>query len=121
MVPPSFIQRPQTQTVKEGKPVRFTIRVAGQPPPEITWYKDGSKITSSPDFELVQEDDIHSLCIPEVFYEDAGQYTVEAKNPAGQTQCTANLRIEGRHLNISGLQQRRDQCYLSELPCVSTL
>ncbi|VDI56857.1 titin [Mytilus galloprovincialis] len=94
MVPPSFIQRPQTQTVKEGKPVRFTIRVAGQPPPEITWYKDGSKITSSPDFELVQEDDIHSLCIPEVFCEDAGQYTVEAKNPAGQTQCTANLRIE---------------------------
>ena len=37
---------------------------------------------------------MHSLYIPEVFYEDAGKYTVEAKNPVGQTQCTANLRIE---------------------------
>jgi titin len=74
---------------------RFTIRVNGHPPPEITWYKDGSKVVSSPDFEIVQEGDMHSLYIPEVFYEDAGKYTAEAKNPAGQTQCTANLRIEG--------------------------
>ena len=95
MVPPSFVQRPQSQNVKEGKPVRFTIRVNGHPPPEITWCKDGSKVVSSPDFEIVQEGDMHSLYIPEVFYEDAGQYTAEAKNPAGQTQCTANLRIEG--------------------------
>lgn len=95
MVPPAFVQKPQSQMVKEGNPVKFTVRVTGHPPPEITWFKDGSKLTSSPDFEIVHEGDSSSLHVPEVFYEDAGQYTAEARNPAGQTTCTANLRVEG--------------------------
>ena len=44
---------------------------------------------------VLQEGDIHSLCIPEVFYEDAGQFTVKAQNPGGQTQATAKLAVQG--------------------------
>ena len=72
------------------------MRVAGHPPPEVTWYREGSQIVSSPDFEIVQEGDIHSLYIPEVFYEDAGKFTVQAKNVGGQAETSANLNIEGK-------------------------
>lgn len=94
VIPPSFTQKLQSQDVGEGAPVRFTIRVAGQPAPQVTWYKDGTKLTSSRDFEIVQDGDIHSLYIPEVFYEDAGKFSVTAQNPAGKTQCQAELRIQ---------------------------
>ncbi|XP_074662091.1 titin-like isoform X2 [Tubulanus polymorphus] len=94
MIPPSFPQRLQSQEVKEGKPVRLTVQVAGAPIPDVTWYREGQKIISSPDFEIVQEGDVHSLYIPEVFYEDSGKFTVAAENPAGRAQCTAELIVE---------------------------
>ena len=94
-MPPSFTEKLQTQEVKEGQPVRFTVRVAGQPPPEVTWYKDGSKVVSSPDFEIIQEGDLHTMCIPEVFYEDTGKFTVQATNEGGQVECSAELRVQG--------------------------
>ncbi|KAK3083136.1 hypothetical protein FSP39_014900 [Pinctada imbricata] len=93
MVPPSFTEKLQPQSVKEGQPVKFTVRVAGQPAPEITWFKDGSKVVSSPDFEIIQEGDLHTMYIPEVFYEDSGKFSVMAKNPAGQVECSAELRV----------------------------
>ena len=50
-----------------------------------------------------QEGDIHSLCIPEVFYEDAGQFTVKAQNPGGQAQVSANLVVQGIIYSYSSL------------------
>jgi len=96
MMPPQFTDRLQTKEVKEGESVRFTIRVSGRPPPEVTWYREGSQIVSSADFEILQEGDLHTLYIPEVFYEDSGKYTVKAASKAGQAQCTAELIVEGK-------------------------
>ena len=98
MIPPQFTDRLQTKQVKEGEAVRFTIRVSGRPPPEVTWYREGSQIVSSADFEILQDGDLHTLYIPEVFYEDSGKYTVKAASKAGQAQCTAELIVEGRPL-----------------------
>ncbi len=95
MIPPEFAERLQTKRVKEGDSVRFTVRVRGKPPPEISWYREGSQIVSSPDFEILQEGDLHSLYIPEVFYEDSGKFSVRAENRAGTQECTAELRVEG--------------------------
>jgi len=95
MIPPQFTDRLQHKEVKEGESVRFTIRVSGRPPPEVTWYREGSQIVSSADFEILQDGDLHALYIPEVFYEDAGKYTVKAMSKAGQAHCTAELVVEG--------------------------
>jgi len=81
--------------VKEGQTVRFSIRVSGHPPPQITWYREGSKIVSSPDFDIQQDGNLHTLYIPEVFYEDSGKFSVKAENKAGVVQCTAELIVEG--------------------------
>ena len=95
VIPPSFTERLYDISIKEGEPVKLTVRVAGHPTPEVTWYREGSQIISSPDFEIVQEGDIHSLYIPEVFYEDAGKFTVQAKNIGGQAETSANLNVTG--------------------------
>jgi hypothetical protein len=100
MIPPQFADRLQTKEVKEGEAVRFTIRVSGKPKPEVSWYREGSQIVSSADFEIQQDGELHTLYIPEVFYEDSGKYTVKAVNPGGQAQCTAELIVEGKLITV---------------------
>ena len=90
---PELIDRLQSQEVKEGEAVKFVIRVTGNA--RVTWYREGSQIISSPDFEIRQEGDFHSLFIPEAFYEDSGKFSLKAENSAGQTMCTAELIVEG--------------------------
>ncbi|ELT91001.1 hypothetical protein CAPTEDRAFT_59065, partial [Capitella teleta] len=80
---PEFVERLTTKEVKEGAAVKFSVKVKGKPPPEVTWYREGSQIVSSPDFEIKQQGDIYSLSIPEVFYEDSGKFTVQLDNRAG--------------------------------------
>lgn len=54
VIPPSFTERLYDISIKEGEPVRLTVRVAGHPPPEVTWYREGQQLVSSPDFEIIQ-------------------------------------------------------------------
>ena len=97
LIPAQFTERLRSHEVKEGQSVRFTVRVAGKPAPEVTWYREGTQIVSSPDFELIQEGDVHTLYIPEVFYEDSGKFSVKAANKAATTDCTAELIVEGNY------------------------
>ncbi len=94
-VAPKFIERLQTKEAREGQSVRFSVRVEGKPQPEVTWFREGAKIVSSPDFEIRQDGDTFSLVIPEVFFEDSGKFTAVAENNAGQAVCTAELLVEG--------------------------
>ena len=106
MIPPQFSDRLQTKEVKEGESVKFTVKISGKPPPTVTWYREGSKIVSSADFEIQQDGDLYSLYIPEVFYEDSGKFAIKAENPAGQTQCTAELIVEGNNTTGIIIDQR---------------
>ncbi|XP_060064415.1 titin-like, partial [Ylistrum balloti] len=93
MIPPMFTEKLKITECREGQAVRFRVRVSGQPPPTVTWYREGAQVVSSPDFEIITEGDLHTLYIPEVFQEDGGNFTVTAENPAGHAQCTTELRI----------------------------
>ena len=95
MIPPQFSERLQTKEVKEGASVQFSINVTGIPPPTVTWFREGSQIISSPDFEIKCSGEVHTLYIPEVFYEDSGKFSVQAENNVGQNSCTAELIVEG--------------------------
>ena len=96
MIPPQFSERLQTKEVKEGAAVQFSVHISGNPPPTVTWFREGSQIVSSPDFEIQCSGEVHSLYIPEVFYEDSGKFSVQAENPAGLNSCTAELIVEGK-------------------------
>lgn len=95
-IAPKFIERLQSKAAREGQSIRFTVRVEGKPEPDVTWFREGAKIVSSPDFEIRKDGDVHSLVIPEVFCEDSGKFTAVAENSAGQVVCTAELLVEGK-------------------------
>lgn len=42
--PPQFTMRLRDRRVQMTYPVRLTCQVAGRPPPEMTWSKDGEVI-----------------------------------------------------------------------------
>ena len=60
----------------------------------VSWFKNGQPLSSSSDVQLAQEGELHSLTIPEVFDEDAGQYAAVAENPAGQAVSKCELTVQ---------------------------
>ena len=90
----------QTTHAYEGETVQLVVKVNGDPPPTVAWYKDGNRLVSSPDFQISQEEGgVHRLTIPETFFEDAGKFVVKAENPAGEAICSAQLHVQ-RELSI---------------------
>ncbi|XP_014664077.1 PREDICTED: palladin-like [Priapulus caudatus] len=92
-VAPNFVQKLQSKVIKEGEYLRFDVRVTGIPEPSVTWYRENVPIKSTPDFQVTQNGDLHSLIVTEAFKEDSGKFSVRAENEAGVAQCTADLIV----------------------------
>lgn len=92
---PQFVEKLQNTGVAEGAPVRLECRVMGMPQPVIYWKKDNDTISHSMERLSMHQDTTGYVCllIQPTRKEDAGWYTVSAKNEAGITSCTARLDI----------------------------
>uniref|UniRef100_A0A8C2BPR2 Myopalladin n=1 Tax=Cyprinus carpio TaxID=7962 RepID=A0A8C2BPR2_CYPCA len=93
--PPYFVEKLQNMGIAEGTPVRLECRVVGMPQPLIYWKKDNDTIPHSKDRVSMHQDTTGYVCllIQPTRKEDAGWYTVSAKNEAGIISCTARLDI----------------------------
>nr|KAF6401958.1 palladin, cytoskeletal associated protein [Rousettus aegyptiacus] len=93
--PPVFIEKLQNTGVADGYPVRLECRVSGVPPPQIFWKKENESLTYSTDRVSMHQDSHGYICllIQGATKEDAGWYTVSAKNEAGIVSCTARLDV----------------------------
>ena len=100
MEPPRYLKPIAGLDVVQGKPAQFEAIVAGQPPPEVTWFREGHQITDSEEFKILREGNKSVLVIKEVFPEDSGIFTCRATNPAGVAECSAELFVEGRFFNF---------------------
>jgi hypothetical protein len=49
---PAFVQGFSNLTIYEGEQVRFEVEVSGDPPPTLSWNRDGEIIRDSPDFQV---------------------------------------------------------------------
>uniref|UniRef100_UPI00398E7B96 myopalladin-like isoform X3 n=1 Tax=Pristiophorus japonicus TaxID=55135 RepID=UPI00398E7B96 len=101
---PVFIEKLQNTGVAEGHPVRIECRVMGMPPPIIFWKKDNETITSNRERISMHQDTTGYICllIQPTKKEDAGWYTVSAKNEAGIVSCTARLDLYAQwHLQVT--------------------
>uniref|UniRef100_A0A671LPP3 Myopalladin-like n=1 Tax=Sinocyclocheilus anshuiensis TaxID=1608454 RepID=A0A671LPP3_9TELE len=92
---PHFVEKLQNTGIAEGSPVRLGCRVVGMPQPLIFWKKDNDTIPHSKDRVSMHQDTTGYVCllIQPTRKEDAGWYTVSAKNEAGIISCTARLDI----------------------------
>eukprot|EP00061_Rhincodon_typus_P017487 g46196.t1 len=87
-------------TAKQGSKVRLDVRVTGIPTPVVKFYREGAEIQSSPDFQIVQDGDLYSLIIAEVYVEDSGTFSVTATNSVGRATSTAELRIQADEVKM---------------------
>ncbi|XP_057208734.1 palladin isoform X2 [Triplophysa rosa] len=92
---PCFIEKLQNTSVGEGHPVRLECRVSGVPFPQIFWKKENESFTHNTDRISMHQDNFGYLCmiIQPALKEDAGWYTVSAKNEAGIISSTARLDV----------------------------
>ncbi|XP_052006385.1 myopalladin-like isoform X2 [Xyrauchen texanus] len=92
---PHFVEKLQNTGIAEGAPVRLECRVVGMPQPVIYWKKDNDTIPHLKDRISMHQDTTGYVCllIQATRKEDAGWYTVSAKNEAGIISCTARLDI----------------------------
>lgn len=93
--PPQFVEKLQNMGIPEGTPVRLECRVLGMPPPVIFWKKDNETIPRTKDRISMTQDTTGYVCllIQPTTKDDAGWYTVSAKNEAGIISCTCRLDI----------------------------
>ncbi|KAF1447592.1 Palladin, partial [Pygoscelis papua] len=92
---PIFIEKLQNTGVTEGFPVRLECRISGEPSPQIFWKKENESLTYNTDRVSMHQDNYGYICllIQGATKEDAGWYTVSAKNEAGIVSCTARLDV----------------------------
>ncbi|TKS74882.1 Palladin SIH002 [Collichthys lucidus] len=95
---PSFAEKLQNTSVAEGHPVRLECRVTGVPYPQIFWKRENESFTHNTDRISMHQDNCGYLCmiIQPAMKEDAGWYTVSAKNDAGIVSSTARLDVHER-------------------------
>uniref|UniRef100_A0A8C4ECF7 Palladin n=1 Tax=Dicentrarchus labrax TaxID=13489 RepID=A0A8C4ECF7_DICLA len=95
---PSFVEKLQNTSVAEGHPVRLECRVTGVPYPQIFWKRENESFTHNTDRISMHQDNCGYLCmiIQPAMKEDAGWYTVSAKNDAGIVSSTARLDVHAQ-------------------------
>ncbi|XP_077960655.1 myopalladin isoform X2 [Gasterosteus aculeatus] len=93
--PPQFVEKLQNVGIPSGTPVRLECRVVGMPPPVIFWKKDNDTIPKTKARISMTQDPTGYVCllIQPTTKDDAGWYTVSAKNEAGIVSCTCRLDI----------------------------
>ncbi|XP_037127107.1 myopalladin isoform X2 [Syngnathus acus] len=93
--PPQFVEKLQNMGIPEGNSVRMECRVTGVPHPLIFWKKDNDTLPRTQSRMSMLQDATGYVCllIQPTTKEDAGWYTVSAKNEAGIAACTCRLDI----------------------------
>ncbi|XP_048799711.1 myopalladin isoform X3 [Lagopus muta] len=107
--PPRFTQKLKSREVPEGTKVQLDCIVVGIPTPEVRWYCEGKELENSPDIQIIQTGDRHSLVIVEAFEEDTGRYSCFASNIYGTDSTSAEIYIEGASSSDSEGETIRDE------------
>lgn len=94
--PPEIVKGLQGQEKTEGDSVRFDVQITGTPKPDVKWFQNGDELKNSIDIQISDEGDRYILVIPEVFDEDAGDYSVRAENAAGISTSQTILKIRSK-------------------------
>ncbi|KAM9243730.1 nexilin isoform 3-T3 [Dugong dugon] len=94
---PWFKKPLKNLSVVDSEPVRFTVKVTGEPKPEITWWFEGEILQDGEDYQYIERGETYCLYLPETFPEDEGEYMCKAVNNKGSAASTCILTIESKN------------------------
>ncbi|XP_055429528.1 striated muscle preferentially expressed protein kinase isoform X5 [Bubalus kerabau] len=83
----------QNAVVAPGVDVLLKCIVTANPPPQVSWQKDGSPLRSDGRLLIRAEGERHTLLLREARAADAGSYAATATNELGQARCAATLAV----------------------------
>lgn len=98
---PWFKKPLKNQSVVDAEPVRFTVKITGEPKPEVTWWFEGELLPDSEDYQYIERGETFCLYLPESFPEDEGEYMCKAVNSRGTAASTCILTIESKPLHVT--------------------
>eukprot|EP00070_Physeter_catodon_P030886 XP_028337780.1 striated muscle preferentially expressed protein kinase isoform X4 [Physeter catodon] len=90
---PAFEIPLQNAVVAPGADVLLKCIVTANPPPQVSWQKDGSSLRSDGRLLIRAEGERHTLLLREARAADSGSYTATATNELGQASCAAALAV----------------------------
>ncbi|XP_042321921.1 nexilin isoform X3 [Sceloporus undulatus] len=91
---PWFKKPLKNLSVVDSEPVRFTVKITGEPKPEVTWWFEGEMLQDCEDYQYIERGETYCLYLPETFPEDEGEYMCKAVNSRGTAASTCILTIE---------------------------
>ncbi|XP_044288344.1 nexilin isoform X2 [Varanus komodoensis] len=93
---PWFKKPLKNLSVVDSEPVRFTVKITGEPKPDVTWWFEGEMLQDCEDYQYIERGETYCLYLPETFPEDEGEYMCKAVNCRGTSASTCILTIESK-------------------------
>ncbi|KAJ8796415.1 hypothetical protein J1605_017885 [Eschrichtius robustus] len=90
---PAFEIPLQNAVVAPGADVLLKCIVTANPPPQVSWQKDGASLRSDGRLLIRAEGERHTLLLREARAADSGSYAATATNELGQASCAAALAV----------------------------
>ncbi len=91
-----FTQEIKEVRAKEGTKVKFEAKFEGNPPPEVTWEKDGKLLENSSEMQIKIKDNRTTLTIFECKPPMNGFYTCRCKNNLGSDRTRGSLTVQSK-------------------------
>ena len=115
-VAPSFVKKPALRQEDDGNRLVFECKLAGNPKPEVSWFREDVKIQNDERATFkVQEEGRNTFAVilelNDVVETDAGLYKVKAKNKYGEVSASINLNFSREYYLLSPF------CYEFMLRC----
>uniref|UniRef100_A0A3B3UKM6 Protogenin homolog b (Gallus gallus) n=1 Tax=Poecilia latipinna TaxID=48699 RepID=A0A3B3UKM6_9TELE len=89
LVPPTIVERPESQTRPRAGTARFMCQAEGVPPPRIRWLKNGEEVHLNGRIKMYNS----KLVITQIIPEDDAIYQCMAENEQGSVLSLARLIV----------------------------
>uniref|UniRef100_A0A3B5MLU6 Protogenin n=1 Tax=Xiphophorus couchianus TaxID=32473 RepID=A0A3B5MLU6_9TELE len=89
LVPPTIVERPESQTRPRAGTARFMCQAEGVPPPRICWLKNGEEVHLNGRIKMYNS----KLVITQIIPEDDAIYQCMAENEQGSVLSLARLIV----------------------------
>jgi hypothetical protein len=92
---PHIDKFPKSQFASISGGASFTCHITCDPPPKVTWSKNGEPVVENDNLTLSVAEGQYTLTLKNIQKSDGGDYTIVASNDHGELSCTASLFVTG--------------------------